>query len=169
MDPLWTCVCDHTLWQYFLGKKHIKHIQGWTGLICNAVTFWVPPQCRINAGLVILRNYTPVEFTIIKSRPMTLSRSQQCRAFSRAVTDKMSLPPLFPVVGGVGSGQWLQMTGALHVCRFMTQSLDIIPYAEVDWSQVSASPVEGNNCHFYSVCSKSAITRRPLDDALPFS
>ena len=33
-------------------------------------------------------------------------------AFSRAVMDEMSLPPLFPVggsVGGGGSGQWLQM------------------------------------------------------------
>ena len=36
----------------------------------------------------------------IKSRAMTLSRSPQCRAFSRAVTDEMSLSPLFPVGGG---------------------------------------------------------------------
>ena len=36
-------------------------------------------------GLVILHEYTPVEFTIIKSRAMTLSRSLQCRAFSWAV------------------------------------------------------------------------------------
>ena len=31
---------------------------------------------------------------------MTLSRSPQCRAFSRAVTDEKSLSPLFPVHGG---------------------------------------------------------------------
>ena len=44
---------------------------------------------------------------------MTLSRSLQCRAFSRAVTDGKSLSPLFPVGGGGGGGgvgQWLQMT-----------------------------------------------------------
>ena len=75
-------------------------------------------QYRVNAGLVILRKYTPVKFTMIKSRAMTLSRSPQCRAFSRAVMDEKSLSPLFPV-GGWGwgweaGGQWLQMTGALH-------------------------------------------------------
>ena len=47
---------------------------------------------------------------------MTLSRSPQCRAFSRAVMDERSLSPLFSVGvgwgGGRGSGQWLQMTGA---------------------------------------------------------
>ena len=36
------------------------------GLICGAVTFWVFPQCRVSAGLVMLSKYTPVEFTIIK-------------------------------------------------------------------------------------------------------
>ena len=41
---------------------------------------------------------------------MTLSRSPQCRAFSRALMDEKSLSPLFPIGGG---GQWLQMTGAL--------------------------------------------------------
>ena len=47
---------------------------------------------------------------------MTLSRSPQCRAFSRALMDEKSLSPLFPIgmcvcVGG-GGGQWLQKTGA---------------------------------------------------------
>ena len=46
---------------------------------------------------MILRKYTPVEFTIIKSRAMTLSRSPQCRA----VMDEKS-SPLFPVGGGGG-------------------------------------------------------------------
>ena len=32
---------------------------------------------------------------------MTLSKSPQCRAFSRAVMDEKSLFPLFPVGGGV--------------------------------------------------------------------
>ena len=57
----------------------------------------------ISAGLVILRKYTPMDFTLLKSRAMTLSRSPQCRAFSRAVMDEKS--PLFPVgvwVGGAG-------------------------------------------------------------------
>ena len=45
------------------------------GLMCGAVTFVFPPQCRVSAGLVILCKYTLVEFTIIKSRALTLSRS----------------------------------------------------------------------------------------------
>ena len=49
---------------------------------------------------------TPVEFTIIKSRAMTFSRSPpQCRAFSRAVMDEKLLSTLFPVGGGGGGGQ----------------------------------------------------------------
>ena len=63
---------------------------------------------------------TPVEFTVIKSRTMTLTRSLQCRAFSRAVIDQKTLSPLFPVRGwGGGRRQWLQITGALHAFRFM--------------------------------------------------
>ena len=31
------------------------------------MTFLVPPQCRVSAGLMILSKYTPVEFTIIKN------------------------------------------------------------------------------------------------------
>ena len=38
-----------------------------------------------------------MEFTILKSRAMTLSRSPQCRALSRLVIDEKSLSPLFPV------------------------------------------------------------------------
>ena len=53
-------------------------------------------------GLVILRKYTPVEFTIIKSQAMTLSRCPQRRALSRALMDEKSLSPLFPA-GGRGS------------------------------------------------------------------
>ena len=46
--------------------------------------------------------------TVIKSRAMTLSRSPQCRALSRALMDEKSLPPLFPVGGGGDSGyKWL--------------------------------------------------------------
>ena len=40
------------------------------------------PAGDSGAGLVTLRKYTPVEFTIIKSSNVTLSRSLQCRAFS---------------------------------------------------------------------------------------
>ena len=53
---------------------------------------------------------------------MTVSRSPQYRAFSRAVMDEKSLSPLFSVgvcvCGGGGEGQWLQMTGALAVRKF---------------------------------------------------
>ena len=41
-----------------------------------------------------LCKFTPLEFTIIKSSVMTLSRSPQRRACSRAVMDEKSLSPL---------------------------------------------------------------------------
>ena len=48
-----------------------------------------------------------MEFTIIMSRAMTLSRSLQCRAFSRAMMDEKSLSPLFPVGrGAVVTNNW---------------------------------------------------------------
>ena len=59
-----------------------------------------------------------MEFTLIKSRAITLSRSPQSRAFSRAVMDEKSLSPLFPVGGGGGGGQWLQMTGCINYVLF---------------------------------------------------
>ena len=59
----------------------------------------------VSAGLVRLRKYTPVEFTIIKSRAMNLSRSPQCRAFSRAVMDEKLLSLLFPIGGGVSGNK----------------------------------------------------------------
>ena len=57
---------------------------------------------------------------------MTLSRSIQCRAFSRALMDEKSLSPLFPVASGGGggggrAGQWLQMTGALYAVGTLTK------------------------------------------------
>ena len=45
----------------------------------------------------------PMEFTITKSRAMTLSRSPQCRALSWAVMDEKLLSPRLPTGGG-GSG-----------------------------------------------------------------
>ena len=57
-----------------------------------------------SAGLVTLCEYNPVEFTIIKSNAMTLSRSPQCRAFGKVTV------PTIPV--GAVAGQCLQMTGA---------------------------------------------------------
>ena len=65
----------------------------------RAKTFEFPRS----TGLVILRKYTPVKFTLIKSGAMTLSKSPQYRAFSRAVMDEKSLSPLFPVGGGGGA------------------------------------------------------------------
>ena len=69
--------------------------------MCGAVTFRAPPQCR---ACDITQIYTSVEFTIIKSRVVTHSRSPQCRAFSKAVMDEKSLSPLFPVGEGGGGG-----------------------------------------------------------------
>ena len=85
--------------------------RGIVGLMCGAMTFWVSPQCRLSARLVILCKYTPVEFTLIKSKAMTLSRSQQCRA-SRAVMDEKLLSPLFPVSGGavVTNDWWISIS-----------------------------------------------------------
>ena len=54
---------------------------------------------------------------------MALSRSPQCRAFSRALMAEKLLSPLFPVgvcVGGGGRGQWLQMTCALPLTLYLT-------------------------------------------------
>ena len=82
------------------------------GLMCGAVTFPVPPQCRVSAGLVVLRKYTPMEFTIIRSRATTPSKTSQCMAFSRAVMDEKSLSPLFPIGGGGGRGVVVTMTSA---------------------------------------------------------
>ena len=60
----------------------------------------MPGKCRASD----ITQIYPGEFTIIKSWAMTLSRSPQCRAFSRVLMDKKSLTPLFPVGGGGGSG-----------------------------------------------------------------
>ena len=75
-------------------------------LMFGAVTFSVPHSAR----LVILCKYTPTEFTIIKSWATTLSRSPQCRVFSRAAMDVLAILCRW----GGGGGQWLQMTGALY-------------------------------------------------------
>ena len=46
-------------------------------------------------------------FPCAKSRAMTLSRSLQCRAFSKALMDEKSLSPLFPKGGGaVVTNDW---------------------------------------------------------------
>ena len=58
--------------------------QGIVGLMCGALTFWVP-LCK--CGACDITQSTPMEFTIIKSRAMTLSR-----AFSRAVVMKSHCP-----------------------------------------------------------------------------
>ena len=58
----------------------------------------VPGKCRASD---IMHLY-PMEFTITNSMTMTLSRSPQYMAFTRAVMDENSLSSLFPV--GVGSG-----------------------------------------------------------------
>ena len=52
-----------------------------------------PGKCLAND----FQQIYPVEFTIIRRRSITPSRSPQCRAFSRAVMDEKSLSPLFPV------------------------------------------------------------------------
>ena len=57
-------------------------------------------SCYVSGRLVMLHKYTPMEFTIRKSRAMTICRSSQCRAFSRALMDEKSSSWLFPVGGG---------------------------------------------------------------------
>ena len=97
---------------------------GIAGLMCEAMTFWVPPQYRVNAGLVILCKYTPVKFTLIKSRAMSLSRSLQCRAFSRAVMDEKSLSPLFPVDGeAVVTNDWCIIVIVILPCINVTSRI----------------------------------------------
>ena len=59
----------------------------------------MPGKCR---ACDITQIY-PMEFTIIKSRALTFSRSPQYRAFSRAVIDEKSLSLLF-LVGVCGGG-----------------------------------------------------------------
>ena len=143
----WCWAVTGTFVLLFLHQSFVTtapHLQGWAGLMCRAVTFLVPPQCRINAGLVTLRKYTPIQFTIIKSRNNTHSRSPQCRAFSRAVMDEKS-SSLFPVVRGAPDSGYKWLT------RFMTAG---------SWPRVSTyhplcgawlSTVESNKCHFYFV------------------
>ena len=71
----------------------------------------------------------------------------------------------------VGSGYKKLVHLNLHVGRFMAHNLDIIPYAEFDWSRLcSASPVESNKYKFtlfLFVANPRSLA--PLDDALPFS
>ena len=64
----------------------------------------VPGKCQA-CGLMQIYPRRIYYYTIIKSGAMTLSRSPQCRALSRAVIDEKSLSLLFPV----GGGQWLQI------------------------------------------------------------
>ena len=72
-----------------------------------------PNEFPRSAGLVILHKCSPVEFNIIQSRALTLSRSLQCRAFSRVVMDEKSLSPLFPVSGrAVVTNDWHIRTAA---------------------------------------------------------
>ena len=77
-------------------------LRGWagdSGANVQGSDLFSYPAVPGSAGLVILRENTPVKFTIIKSRAMTLSRSPQCRAFSRALMDER-----WGGGGGGGSG-----------------------------------------------------------------
>ena len=126
--------------------NHCPHLRGWAGLMCRAVTLWVPPQCRINAGLVILRKYTPIEFTIIKSRAMTLCRSPQCRAFSSAVMDEKS--PLFPMVGEVGGMRLVVTNDRCITCLKVHDPVSTSSLMRRLTGLKSASSMESNKCHF---------------------
>ena len=77
--------------------------------MCGAVNFWPHPTPAVLGkcqACDILCKYTPMEFTIKKSRAMTLQQVPAvCRAFGRAVMGEKSLSPLFPVGGqGVWGG-----------------------------------------------------------------
>ena len=60
-----------------------------------------------------------MEFTVIKSRAMTLSRSPQCRAYSRAVMDEKLMSPLFVVGEG---GVVVTKIGLIHAKNLSMQS-----------------------------------------------
>ena len=77
--------------------------------MCGAMTFWVPLQYRVSAGLVI---YVNIPRRIYKEQGYDSQQAPRSdRAFSRADMDEKLLSPLFPISGGGGGGgQWLQMT-----------------------------------------------------------
>ena len=80
-----------------------------------------------------------MEFTIIKSRALTLSRSPQYRAFSRAVMDEKSLSPHF-TVGVGGGGQWLQMTALNSRAMTLTRSCSAGLLAGLWWMKSCCPP-----------------------------
>ena len=118
------------------------------------MTFWVPSQWRVSAGLVILRKYTPVEFTLINSRVMTPSRPPQCRAFSRAVMDEKSLTPLFPVGGGGGRGyKWLVHYRQQYQLSRQSVTINIVYQFSV-LSLLSRKPKFLVDSHFAQCCHR---------------
>ena len=73
-----------------------------------------------------------MEFTLIKSRAMTLSRSPQYRAFSRAVMDEKSSSPLFPVGGAVVTNDWCTFVTSYFIQDYLEPGIfvlkaDVIP------------------------------------------
>ena len=98
--------------QSFVTTAPPPHLRGFAG--DSRANVWgsdflsslaVPRKCR---ACDIMQIY-PRGIYDYKEQVMSLSRSPQCKAYSRAVMDEKSLSPIFPV-GGV---QWVQMTGAL--------------------------------------------------------
>ena len=91
--------------QSFVTNAPHPHLQGWAGdSRANVQGSGSDLEFACSNGLMLLHKHTPVEFTIIRSRVMTRSRSPQYRAFSWAVMDEKSLSLLFPMgVGGWGA------------------------------------------------------------------
>ena len=86
---------------------HLRVGRGIAGLMCETLAFWVPPQCRVGAGLVILCIYTPLNLLLL----LWFSAGQQvcdgCDGWKSVVT---AIPRLCVCVwggGGCSGYKWL--------------------------------------------------------------
>ena len=89
--------------------------QGIAGLMCGAMTFWLPPQHRVSAGLVILRKYTLWNLLLYRAG-LWLSAGPCSTGLLSGLWwcdgSKVVVPAIPCRWGGGGGVQWLQVTGA---------------------------------------------------------
>ena len=94
----------------------------------------VPGKCRA----CVLCKYTPCEIYSYKEQGydsyMTLSRSPQCRALSRAVMNEKSSSPLFPV-GGWGGGGGAVVTNDWCINNTTSLPHPVSQRTETDWNE----------------------------------
>ena len=85
--------------------SHLREWAGESGANVRGNNLLSSPAVTGKCWACDIAQIYPMKF--IKSRAVTLSRSPQCRAFSRAVMDEKPLSPLFPVGGGaVVTNDW---------------------------------------------------------------